>query len=194
MARATRTVWSTAFLFVGCCPTAGSTSSPSGAMVAASLSIKKSKPGRATERQELCKAVKGDEAKANGLKRERKTIQDVKILTVSSAKKHPREPLHWWFLLWEDQGEEGEEVMAYMNTLCFPVQEINRLAPGLPITTERLWVAPQRVRKSSLPKMTIKLWCCQQYERPIHTVSSLDISLHSQYVKNQKKHFLTPAI
>lgn len=38
------------------------------------------------ERQELCRAGKGDKAKANGPKRERKTIQDEKILTTRSAK------------------------------------------------------------------------------------------------------------
>lgn len=76
MARATRAVRSTALLFAGCCPTAGSTSGPSGATVAAFLSINKSKLGRAMERQELCRAVKGEKAKANGLKRERKTVQD----------------------------------------------------------------------------------------------------------------------
>lgn len=63
-------------LFAGCCPTSGSARSPSSATEAASLSINKSEPDRATERQELCRAVKGDKAKANGLKQERKTIQD----------------------------------------------------------------------------------------------------------------------
>lgn len=125
------------------------TSSPSGgwAVVAAFLSINKSKPGRAMEKQELCRAVKGDKAKANGLKRERKAIQDEKILTARSTKKHPQELLHWWFVLWEDQGEEGGKAMnTYMNTLWLQVQEINRPAPGILITTERLRVAPLWVR------------------------------------------------
>lgn len=64
-------------------------------MVAAFLSINKSKLGRAVERQELFRAVKGDKAKANGLKQERQTIQDEKILAARSAEKHPRELLHW---------------------------------------------------------------------------------------------------
>lgn len=64
------------------------------------------------ERQELCRAVKGDMAKANGLKRERKTIRDEKILTTRSARKHPQELLEWLFLLWEDQGKEGEVAKA----------------------------------------------------------------------------------
>lgn len=104
MARATRQP----LLFAGCCPTSGSAGSPSGATEAASLSINKSELGRAMERQELFRAVKGDMAKANGLKRERKTIQDEKILTTRFARKHPQEHLEWLFLLWEDQGKEGE--------------------------------------------------------------------------------------
>lgn len=68
IARATRQP----LLFAGCCPTSGSARSPSGATEAASLSINKSELGRAMERQELCRAVKGGKAKANGLKQERK--------------------------------------------------------------------------------------------------------------------------
>lgn len=115
------------------------TSSPSGgwAMVAAFLSINKSKLRRAVERQELFRAVKGDKAKANGLKQERQTIQDEKILAARSAEKHPRELLHWWVLLWEGQGEERGESMACVNTLWFRVQEINSLRPGILITTGR---------------------------------------------------------
>lgn len=64
------------------------------------------------ERQELCRAVKGDKAKANGLKQERKTIQDEKILAARSARKHPQELLEWLFLLWEDGGKEGEDAKA----------------------------------------------------------------------------------
>lgn len=108
MARATRQP----LLFAGCCPTSGSAGSPAGATAAASLSINKSELGRAMERQELCRAVKGDKAKANGLKQERKTIQDEKILTARSVRKHPQELLEWLFLLWEDQGKEGEEATA----------------------------------------------------------------------------------
>lgn len=146
-----RAVWSTALLSVSCCPTAGSISSPSGAMVAAFLSINKSKRGRAVEKQELCRVVKGDKAKANGLKQERKTIQDEKIRTARCAKKHPREPLHWWFLLWEDQGAKGEEAVACYNTLWLEVQKINIPAPGILITTEKLRVAQLWVRQT-LPR------------------------------------------
>lgn len=60
------------------------------------------------ERQELCRAVKGDKAKANGLKQERKTIQDEKILTARSVRKHPQELLEWLFLLWEE-GRKAEK-------------------------------------------------------------------------------------
>ena len=83
-------------------------SSPLGpwAVVAASLPISKSKLGRAMERQEYCRAVKGNKVKANGLEQVRKTIHDEKIPTARSAQKHPLELLHWRFVLWEHRGRK----------------------------------------------------------------------------------------